>query len=169
MLLPTSSVALAIQREFHSPAEAHFSNYPSTLITRSAAPPSEVSDQLVHIQLERSSKMTDSDHFQQSSVNHEQAAKDLHAACVANDLRRVRELLNTKFLGADDATHELKGTRRDTSLMRCLLEHGADPNSLHIRSNCSPDVLRLLAKFGYDIQAQGHLILQCVSRPIPLQ
>lgn len=55
------------------------------------------------------------------------AVHELRLACKANDLNRVRELLDGDPIIITDATARLDGTRLNLSLMRLLLEHGADP------------------------------------------
>ncbi|KAM0710084.1 hypothetical protein Q7P35_002446 [Cladosporium inversicolor] len=52
---------------------------------------------------------------------------ELHSACKSQDSKRVRELLDNGSTTAADATACLLETWQDLSLMRLLLEHGADP------------------------------------------
>lgn len=104
---------------------------------------------------------------EQQSISHEEAVRDLRAACRAKDLSRVRELFKTNILGALDATKELKKINVEVPLMRCLLENGADPNVLGLDGADSLEELKLLAEFGYDFRPRGHLVLQSVSEHIP--
>lgn len=86
----------------------------------------------------------------------------LAAACSANDSQRLRELLDSGSITRADATECLDMTVGKLSLMRMLLEHGADP-AVCATPRCmkrSIDLVKLLVGFGYDIKINGHCILQ---------
>lgn len=75
---------------------------------------------------------------------------------------RIRELFQTTSLTSRDATNLLRNALPDRfSLMRCLLEHGGDPNIGFFPEDLRNfDMLKLLTQFGFDIESQGHLFLQ---------
>jgi hypothetical protein len=92
--------------------------------------------------------------------------RELRFACKANDSLRVRELLDNSCITAEDATACLEDAHSNLSLMRLLLEHGADPAVFARRHYMSRsfDLVKLLVEFGYDISINGHLVLQYVSQ-----
>ena len=75
---------------------------------------------------------------------------------------KVRRLFETTPLDADDATKYLSWASPDLAMMRFLLERGADAHSFSIRLayHGSPDVVKLLTEFGFDVKSKGHIILQ---------
>ena len=87
-------------------------------------------------------------------------ARELNLACDADDLPRIRKLLATTSFNSRDITGAFDESQ-SVHVLRCLLEHGADANqmasTIHVPSL---DVFKLLARFGYDVKANGHLILQ---------
>lgn len=87
---------------------------------------------------------------------------ELRSACEAGNSRRVVELLGSGSVTAADATACLEQTWRHLSLMRILLEHGADPavcaNTFYMGR--SIELVRLLVELVYDISVSGHWILQ---------
>jgi hypothetical protein len=84
----------------------------------------------------------------------------LKRACKENDVARVHELFTTISLDYENATLCTYGMS-NLPLMRCLLEHGADlKRYLEINAPPSLDMIKLLVKFGYDVKAEGHKILQ---------
>jgi hypothetical protein len=87
---------------------------------------------------------------------------ELRSVCKTNDSQRAGELLQRGTVSAADATACLVNTTQDLSLMRMLLEYGADP--AHIASTKymrrSFELVKLLVEFGYDISANRHCILQ---------
>lgn len=90
----------------------------------------------------------------------EQALDELRAACTAGRLDEVEEMFNTGRMSAEDASKALEEAVNDLAILRCLLEHGADPQALELRVVKSIETLKLLAGYGYDFEKQGHLILQ---------
>ena len=88
--------------------------------------------------------------------------EELELACRKEDTARNRELFRTTPLNAEDATAILRNALPDrVALMRCLLEHGADPTTaLFLEDLRDLDVLKLLTQFGFDIRSKGHLFLQ---------
>ena len=88
------------------------------------------------------------------------ALQELRSACKAKDASRVRELIAT--VDSEAATACLQCAWPDIDIMRMLLEHGADPSvcakTFYLKK--SIDIVKLLAGFGYDVKANGHLILQ---------
>ena len=93
------------------------------------------------------------------------AVHELLSACKAHDSKRVRELLDDGFITAEIATACLEAAHPNLSLMRLLLEHGADPavcaKTHHMGE--SFDLIKLLVEFGYDIGINGHCVLQYVE------
>lgn len=88
--------------------------------------------------------------------------RGLRSACTANNISRVRELLDDGSITASDATSCLDDAHQDLLLVRMLLEHGADPSGCArvCRISKSFDLVKLLVEFGYDISINGHCILQ---------
>lgn len=87
-----------------------------------------------------------------------QLRRELDSACKAGDLPRIRQLLTTTSLDRSDA-NGVFASSLPLSVLRCLLEHGADADFIEKRG-LTLDVLRLLAEFDFDVKAKGHLILQ---------
>jgi hypothetical protein len=87
---------------------------------------------------------------------------ELQRACKENDIARVHELFTTRSLDHEDATHCTFRTS-EPSLMRCLLEHGADLR-WYLEKHAPPslDMIKLFVEFGYDVKSEGHKILQPV-------
>ena len=88
--------------------------------------------------------------------------EELELACRKEDTALSRELSRTTPLNAKDATALLRNALPDRiALIRCLLEHGADPNTAFFSEDLRDlDVLKFLTQFGFDIRSQGHLFLQ---------
>jgi hypothetical protein len=88
--------------------------------------------------------------------------EELELACRKQDIARIHELFRTTPLNDRDATNLLRNSLPDRiTLMRCLLEHGADPNTAFFSEDLrNLDALKLLTEFGFDIKSQGHLFLQ---------
>jgi hypothetical protein len=87
--------------------------------------------------------------------------RELEAACKTNDIAHVRELLATRPLNNNDATNCSLTGSPSLPLMRFLLEHGADlARYLLVDSPPSLDMVKLLVEFGYDVEAEGHKMLQ---------
>ena len=86
--------------------------------------------------------------------------RELERACKENDIARVHELFATRALDQNDAT-ACTFRVSDLSLMRCLLEHGADLR-WYLKKNAPPslDMIKLFVEFGYDVKVEGHKILQ---------
>jgi hypothetical protein len=101
-----------------------------------------------------------------------EARQQLSEACQDSDAARVSQLFASRSLNVDDATKAL-GTliNSDPTLVRVLLENGADASVVPIRkiasSKCGNEPPRLFARYNYDLQSEGHLILQSVSVPVP--
>lgn len=91
--------------------------------------------------------------------------KQLQFACRAKDYNHIRQLLDNSSATAADATACLQDSYKDLSLVRVLLEHGADPavcaQTSYMRD--SMELVKLLVEFGYDISTNGHCILQYAS------
>jgi len=113
--------------------------------------------------------MTEPTRHSGQDLSHEQAVQKLESACRANDVERVRELFQTTPLAAADATDRLDSLDDESprlpyiSLMRCLLENGADTNDLYfdcVERDRVLDVMKMFAEHGYDVKAKGHSILQ---------
>lgn len=85
--------------------------------------------------------------------------RELEAACRTNDKERVRELFATRLFNNNDATNCSFTTSPSLPLMRCLLEHGAVLAKL-VKSPPSLDMVKLFVEFGYDVEAEGHKMLQ---------
>ena len=93
------------------------------------------------------------------------AVRELRLACKANDSKRVRELLDDDSITAEIATACLEAAHPNLSLMRLLLDHGADPAvcaETHYMGE-SFDLIKLLVEFGYDMGINGHCVLQYVD------
>lgn len=90
------------------------------------------------------------------------AVQELRLACNANDSKRVRGLLDNGSITAAGATACLTETWQDLSLMRLLLEYGADPAVCATTQYMTEsfNLIKLLVEFGYDIKINGHCILQ---------
>lgn len=89
-----------------------------------------------------------------------QLRRELDSACKADDLPRIRQLLTTTSLGRSDA-NGVFASSLPLSVLRCLLEHGADADFIGSKNHdLTLDVLKLLVEFGFDVKAKGHLILQ---------
>ena len=103
--------------------------------------------------------MSDSSEYEEEQ-DHDELVQELKSACDEEDIPRIAHLLTTTSLDSDDAT-DVVTEKHSVRTMQCLLEHGADANqmasSIHVPSL---DVFKLLARFGYDVKANGHLILQ---------
>lgn len=110
------------------------------------------------LNLTRSSETSDDETFSEDLHN----LQELELACRKEDVVRIRELFRTTLLNRGDATNFLRNALPDRfELMRCLLEHGADPNLAFWSEDLrNLDALKLLTEFGFDIQSQGHLFLQ---------
>jgi hypothetical protein len=92
--------------------------------------------------------------------------RELEDACSTGDIARVRRLFAVASLEPTDATETLTTSEGyPLATVRCLLELGADPEPFvpwgawqgQIQS---VEAMELLVEFGYDIKANGHLILQ---------
>jgi hypothetical protein len=86
--------------------------------------------------------------------------RELERACKENEIARVHELFAIRALDQNDAT-ACTFRVSDLSLMRCLLEHGADLRR-YLEKNAPPslDMVKLCVEFGYDVKVEGHKILQ---------
>lgn len=91
--------------------------------------------------------------------------EQLRSACQLKDYNLVRQLLDNPSATAADATACLQDSYKDLSLVRILLEHGADPAvCAQIRyMRGSIELVKLLVEFGYDVSINGHCILQYAS------
>lgn len=88
--------------------------------------------------------------------------RELRSACKTDHIGRVRELLDAGSVTPTDATLCLRDALQDISLVRLLLEHGADPSggARVLYMSRSFALVKLLVEFGYDISINGHCILQ---------
>jgi hypothetical protein len=84
-----------------------------------------------------------------------------------DDVALVSQLLANHSFDADDATAALSEAALDPTIIRILLQHGADVNVVHVRmipcSDAPGELLRLLAEYKYDFRLEGHRILQLVA------
>lgn len=87
---------------------------------------------------------------------------ELRSACKTSNIERVREMLDAGSVTAADATSCLDDAHANFSVVRMLLEHGAEPSGCArvCRLKESLDLVMLLVEFGYDISINGHCILQ---------
>lgn len=103
--------------------------------------------------------MSDSSEYE-ADQDHDELVQELKLACDEDDIPRIAHLLTTTSLDSDDAIDAIT-EEHSVRTMQCLLEHGADANQMASRLRVpSLDVFKLLARFGYDVKANGHLILQ---------
>jgi hypothetical protein len=93
--------------------------------------------------------------------------EDLCSASRDGDVALVSQLLANHSFDADDATAALDQAGLNLTIIRLLLQHGADVNTFHLPmtplSKAPGELLRLLAEYGYDFKSDGHRILQSVS------
>jgi hypothetical protein len=100
-----------------------------------------------------------------------EAQDELRTTCYDGDHKRVSELFANAPLDADDATSALEDSlvEMDPALIRVLLQNGADISSIGCRdiprSGKFGELLGLLARCGYDFEADGHWTLQSVNPP----
>jgi hypothetical protein len=89
--------------------------------------------------------------------------RELHLACDADDLPRIRQLLTTTSFESRDVTGAFDASQ-SVYVLRCLLEHGANADAIASSSTClhvlTLDHLKATAQFGYDVKSKGHEILQ---------
>jgi hypothetical protein len=89
---------------------------------------------------------------------------DLCLASRDGDAELLSQLLADHSFDADDATVALEQAKSDPAIFRMLLQHGADPSVVPLRSvrwcGAPAELTRLLAEYGYDFKSQGHYILQ---------
>ncbi|GAB7325796.1 hypothetical protein MBLNU13_g09884t2 [Cladosporium sp. NU13] len=103
--------------------------------------------------------MSDSSEYEEDQI-HDELVQELKLACDEDDIPRIAHLLTTTSLDSADATNVVT-KKHSIRTLQCLLEHGADTNRIQSRIRLpSLDVLKLLTRFGYDVKANGHLILQ---------
>lgn len=103
--------------------------------------------------------MSDSSEEEQESEHYE-VVQELKSACDEDDIPRIAQLLTTTPLDSADAT-DVVTKKHSIRTLQCLLEHGADADRIRSKIRVpSLDVLKLLARFGYNVKAKGHLILQ---------
>lgn len=92
--------------------------------------------------------------------DHDELLQELKVACDEEDIPRIGQLLTTTPLNSADATNVVT-KKHSIRTLQCLLEHGADADRVRSKLRVpSLDVLKVLARFGYDVKAKGHLILQ---------
>lgn len=103
--------------------------------------------------------MSDSSEYEEEQ-DHYELVQELKSACDEDDIPRIAHLLTTTSLDSADATSVV--TRKHSiRTLQCLLEHGADADRIRSKIRVpTPDVLKLLARFGYDVKAKGHVNLQ---------
>ena len=103
--------------------------------------------------------MSDSSEYDEEQ-DHDELVQELKLACDEDDIPRIVHLLTTTSLDSADAT-DVVTKKHSIRTLQCLLEHGADATCIRSKLRVpSLDVLKLLARFGYDVKAKGHLILQ---------
>lgn len=96
----------------------------------------------------------------EEELEHHELVEQLEIACDEENISRIAHLLKTTSLDSDDAT-DVANEQHSVRTLQCLLEHGADADRIASSlGGPSLDVLKLLTRFGYDVKAQGHLILQ---------
>jgi hypothetical protein len=92
--------------------------------------------------------------------------EDLCSASRDGDVALVSQLLDDHPFDADDATAALSEAELDPTIIRMLLQHGADVNVVPLRtiplSDAPGELMRLLANHKYDFKPDGHRILQSV-------
>jgi len=93
--------------------------------------------------------------------------EDLCSASRDGDIALLSQLLANHSFDADDATAALDEADLNPTVIRLLLQHGADVNTFHLPMapcyDAPGELLRLLAEYGYDFKSDGHRILQSVS------
>lgn len=99
-------------------------------------------------------------------MDFQELQNELHDACMNGNIARINQLFADESLGPTDATDApCFFEAYPITTIRCLLELGADANKVaawrapdgQIRSL---EEMKLLVEFGYDVQSNGHLILQ---------
>lgn len=90
--------------------------------------------------------------------------EDLCSASCDGDAAILSQLLADNSFDADDATAALKMAGKNPTIIRLLLQYGADANVVPLRRlrwcDAPGELMTLLAKYGYDFKSKGHNILQ---------
>lgn len=93
--------------------------------------------------------------------------EDLRSASRDCDVALVSQLLAAHSFDAMMLQQLLSEADLDPTIIRLLLQHGADVNAVSLRmiplSDAPGELMRLLAEYKYDFKSNGHLILQLVS------
>lgn len=80
--------------------------------------------------------------------------------CQDGEEEEVRQVLAAGQADDWGATRALFFACDEPKVLRLLLEHGADPNEAELRWWYKFDCLKILADFGLDVEAKGHISLQ---------
>ncbi|SMY18866.1 unnamed protein product [Zymoseptoria tritici ST99CH_1A5] len=83
--------------------------------------------------------------------------------CQDGEEEEVRQVLAAGQADDWGATRALFFACDEPKVLRLLLEHGADPNEAELRWWYKFDCLKILADFGLDVEAKGHISLQNFS------
>lgn len=98
--------------------------------------------------------------FSDSDVDQE----DLCSASRDGDVALLSQLLADNSFDADDATAALEKAGKNPTIIRLLLQYGADANVVPVRRlrryDAPGELMALLAKYGYDFKSKGHNTLQ---------
>jgi len=106
---------------------------------------------------------TDSFEPHKTMLSTSEVGRKLFYASRDGEVALVSQLLANHSFDADDATAAL-GSARDPTIVRMLLQHGADvrvvPMHMIPLSDAPGELVRLLAEYKYDFKSDGHRILQ---------
>lgn len=89
-----------------------------------------------------------------------EAWRDFDEACSVNDVASVEEFFQTGLQNASDASYRLQYHENSIEVKRCLLQHSKAPSPKEVRSARSLEEIKLFVEFGFDVKAEGHLVLE---------
>ncbi|KAI5359903.1 putative ankyrin repeat-containing domain superfamily [Septoria linicola] len=92
-------------------------------------------------------------------IEDDQTTEGLRSAASTGNLTAMRDLLTTGHISKATATEVLGDAGKKIEVMRCLLEFGADANSIKLRGHEPRELLELMVHFGADLKSQGHMVL----------